>query len=116
MAWYPPKLEVFLRALERAEKDEAEEPQKSTDVALSARMRKSWENGQFWFDYAIRKSHEVDGTYWTTLHERNEAYQELGGPERDEMEAFVHGKMAEFDAYCKECDVRFGKKDVEEET
>ncbi|KAF1347391.1 putative altered inheritance of mitochondria protein 9, mitochondrial [Lizonia empirigonia] len=58
LACYEPRLEQFLRALERVE---ASLP--PTQPTLSTRMRESWKNGQFWFDYGIRKSLDVDDIY-----------------------------------------------------
>ena len=51
VARYELKLHRFLRAMERIE---ARSPQ--TEIKLSMKMRDSWESGQFWFDYGIRKS------------------------------------------------------------
>jgi hypothetical protein len=117
MIWYGHKLELFLGSLERAENDDgaaaAGESRDVSEIALSTRMRRSWESGQFWFDYATLKSDVVDGTYWIALHKRNEGYRELEGLAREVMEAFVQRKMKEFLAYGKECDVRFAEDEDE---
>ena len=35
---------------------------------LSQRMRESWENGQFWANYAARKSWAFDAVFWSWIN------------------------------------------------
>jgi hypothetical protein len=60
---YEPRIERFLRALERVEIETALEVKQPGEPSLSTRMRDSWRTGRFWFDYAARKSFEVDMIY-----------------------------------------------------
>jgi aminoglycoside phosphotransferase (APT) family kinase protein len=99
LACYKPRLEQFLRALERVE---AKSP--PTEPKLSAEMRRSWTSGRFWFDYGIRKSLDVDGIYWSALH--REGDDVLDGEHQGKMEEFVEMKMEDLKAYDKECKER----------
>ncbi|OAA62795.1 phosphotransferase family protein [Niveomyces insectorum RCEF 264] len=86
---YAPRLEVFLRALEKREEAAAaaaaavavqtghddhaakdKDKDKNTTTPLSVRMRRSWEAGEFWVSYAARKTWAFDGIYWRFLDER----------------------------------------------
>ncbi|KAF2474404.1 phosphotransferase enzyme family protein-like protein [Lindgomyces ingoldianus] len=84
LARYEPRLEQFLRALER--------------------MRESWKSGRFWFDYGIRKSLDVDDIYWGALH--REGDDVLDEEQQREMEELVETKMKDVKAYDKECKER----------
>jgi hypothetical protein len=41
----------------------ASEVEQPGQPSLSSRMRDSWRTGRFWFDYAARKSFDVDTIY-----------------------------------------------------
>ncbi|KAF2757169.1 phosphotransferase enzyme family protein-like protein [Pseudovirgaria hyperparasitica] len=112
MARYGPRLEQFLRALERVERKGSEEKGVERDGTLpllSERMRESWATGRFWFDYGIRKSFDVDAVYWAALHKEGDDDDDVLGDEsmRAEMERFVDVKMEQLEAYKAECEVRF---------
>jgi hypothetical protein len=96
---YEPKLEQFLRALERVE---ARSP--PTEPKLSTRMRESWKTGRFWFDYGIRKSLDIDAIYWEALHRDGD--ETLDEEQQREMEELVETKMKDLKAYDKECKER----------
>jgi aminoglycoside phosphotransferase (APT) family kinase protein len=96
---YEPRLEQFLRALERVE---ARSPPK--DPKLSTEMRESWRTGRFWFDYGIRKSMDVDEIYWSALH--REGDDVLDEEQQRKMEEFIETKMKDLQAYDKECKER----------
>ncbi|KAL2071659.1 hypothetical protein VTL71DRAFT_12894 [Oculimacula yallundae] len=64
---YEPQLQIWLDAMEDAEKITA--PDLINDVPLSAHMRESWRTGRFWLNYAARKSWAFDAVYWTFLDE-----------------------------------------------
>ncbi|OAQ93908.1 protein kinase-like domain [Purpureocillium lilacinum] len=95
---FVPRMEQFIRAVERAEarSSSTEEP------FLSTRMRNSWKTGQFWFDYAARRSMDVDVVYWHVLHRMHGNEGSLDKETRDEMEDVVQMKMKQFKAYEEE--------------
>jgi aminoglycoside phosphotransferase (APT) family kinase protein len=101
---YVPRMEQFLRALERVEKKMDLEASQQEPL-LSDRMREFWATGRFWFDYGIRKSFDVDAVYWAALHkEGDNVLDEWMG---EEMEMFVDLKMEQLRAYDAECRIRF---------
>jgi hypothetical protein len=102
---YVPRMEQFLRALERVE---AKQASGASDIrlSLSARMRESWETGRFWFDYGIRKSFDIDAVYWAALEKDGEV--ELDAALKAEMERIVDLKMEQLKGYDAECKARFG--------
>lgn len=101
---YEPRMEQFLRALAGVEHEV--EYKKPGHLSLSARMRESWRTGRFWFDYAARKSFDVDVVYWATLHSAGTGIEELDEEARVELELFKRLKMEQLKAY-EECSVRF---------
>jgi len=96
---YEPKLKQFLAALERVE---AKLP--PMEPKLSARMRESWESGQFWFDFGIRKTLDVDEVYWGALHKKGD--EVLDEEEQKDLEKFTEQKMKDVREYDKECKER----------
>ncbi|KAF1841117.1 phosphotransferase enzyme family protein-like protein [Cucurbitaria berberidis CBS 394.84] len=99
LARYKPRLEQFLRALERVEtRSPPKEPK------LSTQMRESWKSGRFWFDYGIRKSLDVDDIYWGALH--REGDDSLDEEHQRKMEELIETKMKDLEAYDKECKER----------
>lgn len=99
---YEPRMEQFLRALEQVEVESRSGGQ-SGKPHLSTLMRDSWETGRFWFDYAARKSFDVDAVYWAALHEDGADNELLGDETRAEMEPFIQMKMEQLKAYKEEC-------------
>ncbi|OQE07847.1 hypothetical protein PENVUL_c012G08199 [Penicillium vulpinum] len=99
---YEPRMEQFLRALERVENETAVECEQPGGLALSARMRDSWNIGRFWFDYAARKSFDVDSIYWAALHDEGAGVELLDEKVRAEMESFTRIKMEQLKAYKEE--------------
>ena len=73
-----------------------------SSLPLSARVRKSWRTGRFWFDYAARKSFDVDAIYWTVLHDGGNLDKAAV-----ELESFIQKKMEQLKAYKEECTDRF---------
>ncbi|KAH7110119.1 phosphotransferase enzyme family protein-like protein [Dendryphion nanum] len=108
MVRYVPRMEQFLRALERVETRSLSEGGQSNS-RLSVRMRDSWATGRFWFDYGIRKSFDIDAVYWAALHKDGEDV--LNDEMRKEMESLVDLKMEQLKAYDIECKTRFSSKD-----
>lgn len=96
---FVPQMELFIRAVERAE---ALFPLLDGDkplLYLSAQMRDSWRSGRFWFNYAMRTSIDADVVYWKAL-DNGEDRETLFAEK--EMEQFVKTKMEQFGAYLKE--------------
>ena len=104
LARYVPKMEQFLRALERVEKRSSLEASRQSPL-LSDRMRDSWATGRFWFDYGIRKSFDIDAVYWAALHKEGDDM--LDEQLEEEIEKFVDLKMDQLRAYDAECRIRF---------
>ena len=71
---YVPRMERFLRVLERAEAKSASTGggEMANELRLSTRMRMSWETGRFWFNYAARMCLDIDDLYWQALHDRSD--------------------------------------------
>jgi len=76
-------------------------------------MRDSWKTGRFWFNYAARKSLDVDAVYWNALHEDGACIELLDEETRAEMEPFTRMKMQQLKAYREECAARFSRKEFE---
>ncbi|KAF1734033.1 hypothetical protein CRV24_005567 [Beauveria bassiana] len=101
-------LDIWLRAMKRAEQDSAETP---SDYLLSEYMQDSWTTGRFWLNYAARKSWAFDSVFWRYLDERffgerphtpdsrephwRARVELLNHAEKMAMEAFVDRKMRE---------------------
>lgn len=107
VALYEPRLNQFLQVLEQVEQE--------TEVlechSLSTRMRDSWKTGRFWFDYAARKSFDVDIIYWMALHDNDDPGIELlDDGTRAEMEMFTQMKMEQLKAYKEEYTARFSSE------
>ncbi|KAK0710457.1 hypothetical protein B0T21DRAFT_404994 [Apiosordaria backusii] len=72
---------------------------------LSARMRRNWEDGSFWINYATRRTYGLDPVYWKFIDERLFGENPGGGYEkraesmtaeaRELMEMVVRDKMEE---------------------
>ncbi|KAJ9296886.1 hypothetical protein DTO271G3_5085 [Paecilomyces variotii] len=111
LALYEPRMEQFLQALERVEKETAALGcRQHGGPALSTRMRDSWRTGRFWFDYAARKSFDVDGIYWAALHDGGVGVDLLDNKVGAEMESFTKKKMEQLQAYKEECTARFSSE------
>lgn len=112
LARYVPRMEQFLRALERVEETSAAGGHKELEMEprLSTRMRDSWKTGRFWFDYAARTCLDMDDIYWHTLHNQvhGNGVDSLDEVTRAELESLVLMKMGQLEAYEKEWAVRFG--------
>jgi hypothetical protein len=107
LACYVPRMEQFLRALERVETKLTSTKEQSEELRLSARMRDSWKTGRFWFNYAARKSLDVDAVYWNALHKDGAGIELLNEETRAEMEPFTQMKMKQLKAYREQYAARF---------
>lgn len=97
---YEPRLEQFLKAMERAEKarvcSEGENP-------LSRLMRESWATKRFWFNCAIRKPFDVQLIFDSCLRKSGVGLHSLSGEEQAGLKMFVEMKMKQLKAYHEEC-------------
>ncbi|TVY17901.1 hypothetical protein LARI1_G004197 [Lachnellula arida] len=102
---YSLRLQTWLSAVEKAEKDMGSE---TLPFILSTHMRESWETGRFWLNYAAKNSWAFDTVFWKYLDERFFGAREegvagddlwrtrvglLSEKERAAMEPFVEWKM-----------------------
>ncbi|EED11693.1 hypothetical protein TSTA_108770 [Talaromyces stipitatus ATCC 10500] len=67
---YETRLVTFLRVLEEREKVALERGLLAEEQRLSTYMRDSWESGDFWVNYAARKSWAFDMIYWAKIDRR----------------------------------------------
>ncbi|KAL9114568.1 MAG: hypothetical protein Q9187_007447 [Circinaria calcarea] len=104
---YEPRMEQFLRALERVEAKLGSKGKQTGGPRLSARMRDSWRTGCFWFDYGIRKSFDIDAVYWAALHDGRTGVDLLDDKARAQMESTIELKMEQLKAYKEQCATRF---------
>jgi hypothetical protein len=111
LARYLPRMEQFLRVLERVEEKSAAsgDERLEKEPRLSTSMRDSWKTMRFWFNYAARTCLDMDDIYWHTLYDRvdGEGFGLLGEVARAELELLVQMKMEQRTAYVEECAVRF---------
>ena len=110
VALYEPRLKQFLQALKRVEEDSALASRQTSEPCLSTRMRDSWQTGRFWFNYAARKSIEVDAVYWAALHDGDASAELLDEETCVEMESLTQVKMEQLRAYEDECTAHFSQR------
>jgi hypothetical protein len=104
---YEPRMEQFIRALEEVENMPGSGGKQPIGPHPSARMRTSWTDGRFWFNYAARKSFELDAVYWAQLRGGDTSADSLEENLRAEMQHFSKTKMEQLKAYKEECSARF---------
>ncbi|KAG2414863.1 hypothetical protein HFD88_006051 [Aspergillus terreus] len=99
---YDQRLPVFLEELRMREDVAVERGIISETDRLSDRMKDSWVNGNFWANYAARRSWAFDKIYWAKIDRRfygNGGVEDRMGlltpGERERMEDFVQRRMAE---------------------
>lgn len=110
------RMEQFLTQLRIVEDKEEEEIMEENGVIiqdgprLSERMRESWGMGQFWFDYAVRRSFEVDAIYWHALDlgDEDDLTEMLGADDRRHMEDLVEVKALQLESYRADCNAQLG--------
>lgn len=108
LSCYEPRLEQFLRALERVEMESAPRQDQLEEPRLSTRMREAWETKRFWFDFAARKSLDVDTVYWNALHGEVDLLDEKA---EAELVSVAQMKMEQLKAYREEYSTRFSQDD-----
>jgi hypothetical protein len=85
----------------------------SEEPRLSAQMHDSWKTGCFWFNYAARKSLDVDAVYWDVLHEDCAGVELLDEETRAEMEPFAQMKMKQLKAHREQYAARLSQKEFD---
>ncbi|KAF2644206.1 phosphotransferase enzyme family protein-like protein [Massarina eburnea CBS 473.64] len=98
---YEPRLEQFLRAMERVEVGRRG---LEGEKALSCLMRESWGTKRFWFNYAGRKPFDVEVFFdWCLKEGGGGGVEALGEEVREGLVRFVEVKMEQLKAYDEEC-------------
>ncbi|KAL4969188.1 uncharacterized protein BDV14DRAFT_210959 [Aspergillus stella-maris] len=97
---YEEVLPVFLKVLKEKEDAGIERGVLSETDRLSGHMLKSWQTGDFWLNYAARKSWAFDMIYWANIDERffgegslDDRIRLLSEEEREAMDGFVEMKL-----------------------
>lgn len=103
---YEPRMEQYLRALESVEDESVSEDQDDSEPLLSARMRDSWTSGRFWFNYAARKSFDVDAVYWAALYDGSTSVESLDAQARATLEPFREQNLDQLKAHKGDFSVR----------
>ncbi|OAQ65212.2 protein kinase-like domain [Pochonia chlamydosporia 170] len=109
IARYVPRMEQFLRALEKVEQKSMKNGDKNMTTSLSTRMRESWASGRFWFDYAARTCLDMDEVYWHVLHNKcfpnNSSHVDEATMKG--LDPLIERKMEQLRAYEEEYAARF---------
>jgi hypothetical protein len=104
---YEPRLKLFLEVLEEREDTMIRDGGLTEDQRLSAQMRESWENGDFWVSYALRNSWALDAIFWEKINTNPRFFDQPGYEqgldllsleERNGMGDFVRRKLLESEA------------------
>lgn len=96
------RLGTFLKVMKRREDAAINQGILTEEQRLAENMRRSWESGDFWVNYAARRSWAFDLIYWEKIDKRffgNEGMEDrlklLTREERDNMDGFIQRKLAE---------------------
>ncbi|GAD97637.1 predicted protein [Paecilomyces variotii No. 5] len=99
---YEQGLEIFLSLLKEREDVGISRGILTEEHRLSNHMRENWESGDFWLNYAARKSWVFDMVYWAKVDKRffgdgdfKDRLLLLTEEERDCMDGFIQRKLAE---------------------
>ncbi|KAG5798293.1 hypothetical protein H9Q69_002690 [Fusarium xylarioides] len=104
---YEPRMEQFLQALEVVQGTSVPGGKQLAEPPLSARMRDSWRSGRFWYNYAARKSFDIDAVYWAALHDEGTGVELPDDEVRSELKPFIEEKMEQLRVYKEDCTARF---------
>ncbi|PWY80878.1 phosphotransferase family protein [Aspergillus sclerotioniger CBS 115572] len=103
---YDYRLKTFLKVLIAREDTLIDSGRLSEDRRLSGPMRQSWQSGDFWVSYAVRKSFAFDAIFWQKLDERffgstttpedswKKRIELLDDKQKEEMQFIVEKKLA----------------------
>lgn len=97
---YEEVLPIFLKALKDREQAAIDRGILKETGWLSGHMLESWQSGDFWINYAARKSWAFDMVYWAKIDRRlfgdgslEDRMGLLTPEEREQMEEFVRMKL-----------------------
>lgn len=109
IARYVPRMEQFLRALEKVEQKSMKNGDKNMTTSLSTRMRESWASGRFWFNYAARTCLDMDEVYWHVLHDKcfPDNSSHIDEATMKGLDPLIERKMEHLRAYEEEYAARF---------
>ncbi|KAF2471052.1 phosphotransferase enzyme family protein-like protein [Lindgomyces ingoldianus] len=99
-AAYEPRLEQFLRAMQRAERAKG---LAINERSLSSLMLESWQTNRFWFNFAARKPIDVEVLFDNCLNEDGAGLESLDKDARAGLSPFVKMKMEQVRAYDRDC-------------
>lgn len=99
-AAYEPRLEQFLRAMQRVERTKG---LAINDRSLSNRMLESWKTNRFWFNFAARRPIDVEALFDNCLKDDGAGLESLDEDIRAGLGPFIEMKMEQLKAYDKDC-------------
>ncbi|KAJ5559813.1 hypothetical protein N7513_002212 [Penicillium frequentans] len=99
---YEKRLPIFLEELVKQETSAINNGSLSENEKIAERMKESWKSGDFWVNYAARRSWAFDMVFWAKIDRRffgkgglKDRYDLLTREERNRMEEFVQRKLAQ---------------------
>ncbi|KAH7414019.1 phosphotransferase enzyme family protein [Phaeosphaeria sp. MPI-PUGE-AT-0046c] len=99
-AAYEPRLEQFVGAMRRVEEAKGLTIDKTS---LSSLMLESWRTSRFWFNFAARKSLDVDVIFDNCLNEDGRGLESLDEDLQAGLDRFVEMKIKQLKAYDIDC-------------
>lgn len=99
-AAYEPRLEQFVGAMQRVERAKG---LTIDETSLSSLMLESWHTKRFWFNFAMRKSIDVDVLFRKCLNEDGHGLESLDEDLQAGLDSFVEMKIEQVKAYLKDC-------------
>lgn len=97
---YEPRLEQFVRAMQRVEEAKGLTIDKTS---LSSLMLESWHSKRFWFNFATRKPLDVDVLFDNCLNQDGRGLESLDEDLQARLDPFVEMKMKQLEAYDIDC-------------
>ncbi|KAJ5556361.1 hypothetical protein N7494_000276 [Penicillium frequentans] len=96
------RLPIFLEELIKQETSAINHGSLSENDRIAERMKESWESGDFWVNYAARRSWAFDMVFWAKVDQRffgqgslEDRFDLLTSEERNQMGEFVQRKLAQ---------------------
>ena len=99
LALVQPKVYRFICAVEKREAT----LNCATQPSLSEKMRKSWQSGQFWFNWAARRTMDIDEIFWSFINPRtHDGDKMLRWKDPPEMELMIENGLARWQEYYRD--------------
>ncbi|KAF1951206.1 phosphotransferase family protein [Byssothecium circinans] len=104
---YEPRMRTFIKVLAAREEAAIASGRLKEQERLSRKMEENWASGQFWIDYASRRSWAFDSAFWMFIDTKffggnggGEEFEErllgeLGDEDREGLDEFVERKVEE---------------------